>query len=221
MTGTVVIVLLVVLIFLGISSLINHIPKTGRAFDANGKHVVARITNGNRFADRAVTLRAKDSDGRRYKVKMKATEAKLWIKGDEITVVLCENSKNYRVLFHDYFRSNEQRIREYALKKLQKYANPGFIAAYLTEYKKNSLDTFRASEADSRTIFLFATYMRMIDVYSVLALIVAAVFVYWYIAVKPTFFYLLIPLASVLLIFFIINSSVNLCKRVMESVNKK
>lgn len=220
MTELVMIVVVMLLMFVGISSIANHIPKKGRCFDAKGAEVTATITNNNRTAEKAVTMRAKDQNGRRYRVKLKASEAKLWIKGDSIRIILSEKSGNYRVLFHEYFKENEVRIREHALKRLEKTVSPKLIAARIVGYTKDSPEAFRSSEADSHTIFAFATYMRMIDIYSVVAVIMAAAFLLWYMAVKPKFTQFLIPLLIVLLMFFMLNGSVNACKRVIKKVNE-
>lgn len=221
MTEVVMIIFFMILLFAAVSGIANHIPKKGRCFDADGQEVIATITNTNRTAEKAVTIRAVDDNGRRYRAKLKASEAKLWIKGDKIRIILSDRSKNYRILFHEYFKENEERIREQALLKLQKTIKPDFIAARLTGYTKNSPEAFRASEADSHTIFAFTTYMHMIDVYSIIAVIMAAAFVVWYMSVNPEFFSAIVPLLVVLLVFFMINSTVNNCKRVLKKVNKK
>lgn len=219
MTGIVVSLIIIVLLFIALSAWANHIPKKGRCFDADGKEVVATITNTNRIADRAVTMRARDDEGRRYRVKLKASEAKLWIKGDRIRIILSSTSNNYRVLFHEYFKENEERMKENALVKLEKTVNPSFIAARLTGYTKNSPEAFRASEADSLTIFTFATYMHLIDIYSVIELVMAIVFACWYIVFRPSFFRLMLPLMIVLIVFFMLNTTVDTCRRVLKKVN--
>ena len=108
MGAALTIIVLMLLVFLAMNSIINKIPKTGRDPDARGEKIVATITNTNKTADKAVWLRAKSAQGRKFKVKLKASEAKLWIKGDEIRVVLSnENPRKYRVLFHEYFKEND------------------------------------------------------------------------------------------------------------------
>ena len=159
-----------------------RIPKTGRSSDANGEIIEATIVNSNKYAEKAVTLRAKAADGRLFKVKIKPTEAKLWIKGDTISILLSKDKKKYRVLFHEYFKENEERIREEALSLMKKRVRPEFFAARIVGYTENSLDAFARSKADSHVIFTFSTLMRLIDIYSVFCAVIAVVFVLWYLA---------------------------------------
>lgn len=210
----------ILLAFAGVAGVINRIPKTGRCPDASGKEIEAKIINRNPTAEKAVTMRLRDEDGKKYRVKLKASEAKLWIKGDSVKVLCSETSKNYRVLFHDYFKNNEERIREYAMEKLRKTVKPYLIAGHLVDYKRETPEAFQASGADSQTIFAFTTYMRMIDVYSVVAVILAAAFLYWYAVSKPGFSQLLLPLILVVLLFVVLNGAVNSCKRVIKSISK-
>ena len=208
------------LAFAGVTGIINRIPKTGRCPDASGTEIEAKIINRNSTAEKAVTMRLRDENGKKYRVKLKAGEAKLWIKGDSVKVLCSETSKNYRVLFHDYFKDNEERIREYALEKLSKTVKPYLIAGRLVDYKKETPEAFQASGADSQTIFAFTTYMRMIDTYGVVAIILAAAFLYWYAVSKPEFSQLLLPLILVALLFVALNGAVNSCKRVVKSISK-
>ena len=84
MTSFIIILLVLLLCY---SAIANRIPKTGREGISTGKEVTATITNSNKGADRAVTLHA-EGEGRRFKVKMKPTEAHLWVKGDKIRVIM-------------------------------------------------------------------------------------------------------------------------------------
>ncbi len=208
------------LVFTSIISLGNRIPKTGRCPDAAGEEIEATIINSNRTAEKAATMKLKDKNGKKYRVKIKDSEARIWIKGDSVKIILSETSRKYRVLFHDYFKSNEERLREYALEKLRKTVKPFLIAARLVEYKKETPEAFRASGADSQTIFAFTTYMRLIDTYSIVGIILAAVFIYWYKVAKPEFFGLLLPLIVVVVLFVVLNGAVNSCKRVLQNLNK-
>lgn len=208
------------LAFAGVTGIINRIPKTGRCPDASGKEIEAKIINRNSTAEKAVTMRLRDENGKKYRVKLKASEAKLWIKGDSVTVLCSETSKNYRVLFHNYFKDNEERIREHALEKLKKIVKPYLVAARLVDYKKETPEAFRASGADSQTIFAFTTYMKMIDVYSVVAVLLAIAFLYWYAFSKPEFSQLLLPLLLVVALFVVLNGAVNSCKRIIKSISK-
>lgn len=220
MSEFVLCVVLVLIALSGVSSIANRIPKTGRCSNAEGEEIDAVIVNNNPTAEKATTMKLKDKNGKKYRVKLKASEAKLWIKGDSVKILLSRDSKNYRVLFHDYFKNNEGRIREFALSKLKKTVKPGFIAARLVEYKKETPEAFEASGADSQTIFAFTTYMRMIDTYSVVGVILAAAFLYWYKVTKPEFLQLLIPLILVVMLFVILNGAVTSCKRVLKNINK-
>ena len=213
-------IFLIFLLFAGAASIANRIPDTGRCPDASGEEIEAVITNNNPTADKAVTMRLKDKNGKRYRVRLKASEAKLWIKGDTVRIISSETSKNYRVLFHDYFKRNEEHIRDYALKKLRKTVKPYFIAGRLVEYKKETPEAFEASEVDSQTIFAFATYMRLIDTYSVVAVVLTAAFLYWYKLSNPEFLQLLLPLTLVIILFVALSGAVNTCKRVLKDINK-
>lgn len=220
MSEFVLCIVLVLVALFSVSSITSRIPKKGRCSNAAGEEIEATIVNHNPTAEKATTMRLKDKNGKRYHVKLKPSEAKLWIKGDSVKIILSKTSKNYRVLFHDYFKNNEKRIREYALVKLRKTVNPKFIAARLVEYKKETPEAFEASGADSQTIFAFATYMRIIDAYSVVGVIAAAAFLYWYKVTDPKFSQLLLPLILVVMLFVILNGTVTSCKRILKSINK-
>jgi hypothetical protein len=63
-----------------------------------------------------------------------------------------EDGKNYRVLFNDYFRQNESRIRNEALKRLEKV--PSYrISSTLLKYKKEDHSAFEKSGLESQQIF--------------------------------------------------------------------
>ena len=169
-------ILLVGILWVGYVS--NHIPKTGRAISSKGETVTATITNSNTLADKAVTLHA-EKEGRKFKVKLKPTEARLWIKGDSIQILLVENSKEYRIKFNDYFRENEARIREAALEKLkivEKYP----ISAKIVKLEKEDLERFKKSSLSSQQISSFCTSMRLIDICIVItAALGIAVALWW------------------------------------------
>ena len=128
-------VILMLIALIWVNYVANHIPKMGRDGDAKGEEITAVITNRNKVADKSVILRAR-ANGRSFKVKLKPTEAHLWIKGDSIKIILSENKKTYRILFNDYFRTNENRLREYALMLLEKKVNANLIAARIVKYTK-------------------------------------------------------------------------------------
>ena len=220
MSGLLFYIFIIFLLFAAFTSIANRIPKTGRCFDATGEEITATIINRNRTAERAATMRLRGEDGKRYRVKLKASEAKLWIKGDSVKIVLSEKSKKYRVLFHDYFKENETRIREYAVEMLRKTVRSWFIAAHFVGYKKETPDAFLASGADVQTIFSFATYMRIIDIYSIVTAILSAVSIFWYVVIKPKFSQLMFPILMIVMLIVILNKAVKSCKLVLKSITK-
>lgn len=208
-----VIIMLIALVW--VNYIANHIPKIGRDGEAKGEEITAVITNCNKVADKAVTMRAK-ANGRSFKVKLKPTEAHLWIKGDSIKIILSENKKTYRVLFNDYFRENERRLREYALSLLEKKVNVNLIAARIVKYTKESLENFKASKLESQRIFTFVSLMNIIDIYTVVTCVLGAAFLVWYAKTSPKFGELVVPLALILLLIWVLYSSVGVCKKIMK-----
>ena len=87
-------------IYMIVASMNGFIPKRGRWIDVDGEELTATITNINKNADRYTTIRAIGDDGRKYRAKLRPTEAKYWIKGDKIKITLTADGKNYRVHFH-------------------------------------------------------------------------------------------------------------------------
>lgn len=202
------------ILFIALMSATSHIPKTGRDPEAKGKKITAIITNRNKTADKAVVLRAKAKDGRKFKVKLKPSEAKLWIKGDEIRVVLSEsNPKKYRVLFHEYFKQNEDRIRKHAIENLEKKVKK-LIAARIVGYSEKTLKAFKMCSIETHDIFVFTTFMRMLDVYSVVAAFLAISFISWYMASNPTFIMFIIPLVVLIMLILLLKGSADVCKRI-------
>lgn len=194
----------------------GRIPKTGRDGKAAGEVITATITNTNKYADAPATLCA-EKDGRKFKVKMKATEAHLWIKGDSIDVVLSENGKNYRVLFNDYFKKNEERIREKALERLEKAHNYR-IASALVKYKKEYFEKIRDSKLDSQSIFALISYIKMIDIYTVVTAVIAVASLVWNKLQSPGWSMLLLPIALVLFMAWSLYSATITCNRIMKKV---
>lgn len=203
------------LAFVIISKISGRIPKTGRCIDANGETIEAVIVNENRIAEKAVTMKLMDSDGNRYRVKLKDSEAKMWIKGDTVNIKFSEDKKNYRVLFHDYFRNNEERMRENAIKKIEKI-NPNLFAGRLTECKKENLEAFSNSEVESLTLFVFLTYMRRITSYCVLSAIMTAFFLGWYNIFMPPLKQLILPIVLLAISYFVLYTTVMSCKRILK-----
>lgn len=220
MSGFVLSVFVVFLAFLLVIRIINRIPKTGRYNGATGEKIQAVLTNENRAAEKAATMKLMDKDGRKYRVKLKADEARLWIKGDTVEIFLSEKKRVYRVLFNDYFRNNEERIRQYAAQRLAKTIKRGIVSTRLVEFEKESLEAFVSSEADSRVIFIFETFMRMIDTYSIVSFFATVLFLAWRSAVKPAFSQMAFPLVVVIITYFMIYSAVTTCKGLLKKYTK-
>ena len=209
------------LIYVFVASINGHIPRRGRWIDVDGEEVVATITNSNRNADKYATLRAKDENGRKYAVKLRPTEAKFWIRGDKIKITLTKDGKNYRIHFHEYFKENEETLREKAMENLGKNVKFYSIAARMVGYKKESLEALRASKADSQTIFAFETYMRYIDRYFIYGIVASLLFVPFVITEKLQRFQLLLPLLILVTKFLSINATAKLCKKIYEKAIRK
>lgn len=220
MTGFILSVFIVLLAFLSVVRITNRIPKTGRYNSAAGEKIEAVLTNENRTAEKATTMKLVDKDGRKYRVKLKADEARLWIKGDNVEILLSENKRIYRVLFNDYFRNNEERIRQHAAQRLEKTVKRGIVSTRLVGVQKESLEAFVSSEADSRVIFIFTTFMRMIDTYSVVSFFATILFLVWRSAVRPAFSQMAFPLVVVIITYFMIYSAVTTCKGLLKKYTK-
>ncbi|MBQ3023554.1 MAG: hypothetical protein IJD91_09640 [Clostridia bacterium] len=210
-----------ILIYALLVSINGFIPKRGRCIDVDGDEIIATITNTNKKADKPSTIKAIDESGRKYAAKLRPTEAKLWIKGDKIKITLTKDKKNYRIHFHEYFRENEERIREEALSRLEKTVKFYFIAAKMTNYKKESLEALRASKADAHTIFAFTTYMSSIDKYFIIAVVSAILFVLFFMEEKLQMFELLIPLIIVIVMFLSVSATAKLCTKIYEKATKQ
>ena len=196
----------------------NRIPKTGRATSRNGEIITATITNTNTQADKPVTMRAQKDD-RKFKVKLKPTEARLWIKGDSINILLVENSKEYRIMFNDYFRENEQRIKESVLEKL-KTVESYPVSTKLVKFEKEDFERFKNSSVTSQQIFSFCTSMRLIDICTVItAALGIAVFLWWKIF-NPGAMDMLAGVIPVLLAVWSIYSAVTHCQLILKKLRK-
>ena len=218
-----------ILVFLGLglviyaiaTSVAGFIPKRGRCIDAEGEEIFATIINKNNTAEKPATIRAIDENGRKYAAKLRPTEAKMWIKGDKIKIVLSEDKKKYRILFHEYFKENEERMREQAFSQLENKIKPYSIAAKMANYTKESLEALRASEADSQTIFIFTTYMRVVNRYFIVAILAAVLCAIWCFKAKLQMFQLLLPLVIVIVMFLSVSSTVRVCTGIYNKVTKK
>jgi len=220
MTGFVLSAFIILFAFLLVMRIVNRIPKTGRYNSAAGEKIEAVLANENRTAERTATMKLVDKDGRKYRVKLKADEARLWIKGDTVEILLSDNKRIYRVLFNDYFRNNEERIRQHAVQVLEKNVKRGIISNRLVGFEKESLEAFVSSEADSRVIFIFLTFMRLIDTYSIISFFATVLFLVWRSAVKPAFSQMAFPLVVVILAYFMIYSAVTTCKGLLKKYTK-
>lgn len=215
MVDFVIIVFVMLVAFTIISKVASRIPKTGRCNFANGEVINAVIVNENRTAEKTATMKLEDGDGNRYRVKLKDSEAKRWIKGDTVKIVFSEDKKNYRVLFNDYFRSNEERMKENAVKKIEKI-NPFFFAARLTGFKKENSEAFLNSEVDSLTLFVFLTYMKRINAYCVLSAAMTVFFLGWYKLFTPPLQELALPVLLLVISYFVLYTAVMACKKILK-----
>lgn len=216
----IIIAVLMLIVFVLLTVKANHVSKTGRDPDAKGEKITAIITNKNKTADRPVVLKAQGKDGRRYKVKLKPTEAKLWIKGDEIQIVLSKNNpRKYRVLFMDYFRGNDERIRMAAIEQMEKKVK-NLIAAKLVGYSHKTLRAFKMCSIDTHDIFSFTSFMRMIDIYSVVATVMIISFASFYFMYTPSFGKIALPLGVILMLLLLLKGSVDVCKRIKAEAIK-
>lgn len=212
----------VIAIFIGfmfVNYSTNHIPKTGRCADASGEIIEAVITNRAKSADKSAIMRLVHK-GRKFKVKMRPTEAHMWIKGDTVRIILSENKKKYRVLFGEYFRENEMRIREYVLSLLEKRVNVNFFAARFSEYTKESFEAIKASKLESQRIFTFMTLMRILDVYTIVTGVAGIAFLYWCSKKTPSFGELLVPLLIIVVLIWMLYNINEACKDIIKKAQK-
>lgn len=214
------VVMLLIAMIIG-TNLITRVPKTGREGIRSGREIEAIIINTNKVADRAVTLKAV-GDGRRFKVKMKPTEAHLWKKGDKIKVLISkEDDKKYRVLFNDYFRENEPELKKYALSMARKDRITRFFAARMVKYTAEDADNFEKTDISSQRVFSFVTLMKMIDIYTIFAIIVAVIIVGAHFIYNFKFKEMLIPILVLFIEVWFISSAVKLCVKIKNEAAKK
>ena len=91
----------------------------------------------------------------------------------------------------------------------------------MTGYKKESLETLRASKANSQIIFAFETYMRSIDKYFIFGIIATALCVPFVIAEKLQRFHFLFPVIIIAALFLSINSTAKLCNKIYKNAIKQ
>lgn len=206
--------------FLWVNYISNHIPKVGRDGEAKGEIITAVIKNRAKVADRSAVMLL-EHDGRKFKVKMKPEEAHLWIKGDSVRIILSENKKTYRVLFGEYFRENEERIREYALSLLEKKVNINLIAAKLTKYNKESFEAIKESKLESQRIFTFMSLMHILDIYTAFTAVASVVFLFWCMKTTPAFGKLIVPLLVIVLLIWILYNTNETCKSIIKKAESE
>lgn len=213
-----VIAILIGFIFVNYSA--SHIPRTGRSADASGEIIEAVITNRAKSADRSAVMRLVHNN-RKFKVKMKPAEAHLWIKGDTVRIILSDDTKKYRVLFGEYFRENEARIREYALSLLEKRVNVNFIAARLSKYTKESFEAIKASKLESQRVFTFVTLMGILDIYTIVTGVAGIVFLFWCAKKTPSFGDLIVPLLVIVVLIWMLYNTNETCKGIIKKAENE
>lgn len=213
--------LIFVILFAGImwiGYVSNRIPKTGRATSTKGSRITATITNSNKYADRCVVMRA-ESNGKKYKVKMKPTEARPWIKGDSIEIHLVENSKEYRILFNDYFKANEERIRDMALETV-KDPKKFYISTKILKYTEDDFELMKKSDLNSQRIFAFSTYMRMINLCTIMAVFFGVAALVWIKVASLKSMDIFAALVPLLIVAWSTYSTVSNCRLLLKKLRK-
>ena len=199
----------------------GRIPKTGRESITAGKEISAVIVNENKAAERCATMKLVGDNGRKYQVKMSPTEAHLWIKGDRVKILISEvNDSKYRVLFHDYFRGNEDRLRVKAKELLEKKVSLNLFAARLVKYTEESLEAFKRSKLESQRIFVFITMMKMLDFYTVFTAAFAVLAFFLVNSVGEGFKSWFVPLIIIGAMVIFLNSLVKTCVKIKTEAEK-
>lgn len=213
-----VIVLLISLLWFNFVT--NRIPKRGRLDVSDGETITATIINTNRIPDHSATLRAKSGETI-YKVKIKASESHLWIKGDEIKILVSKsNKKNYRILFNDYFKENEERIRAYAIELLEKKARYNSIGAKAVKYTSEDFEKIKNSKFNSNQIFYFSYIFNSIDRYTILAILLAILILGLHFVKNMALKKLLVPIILLAVIIYYICTAVKICTDSLAKASK-
>ncbi len=214
-----VIILLISLLWFNFVT--NRIPKRGRMDVSDGAVITATIINTNKIPDHAATLCAKDGKTV-YKVKIKASESHLWIKGDDIKILVSEaNPKNYRVLFNDYFKENEKRIRDHSLELLEKKVKFNSIGGKAVKYTSEDLEKIKNSNLNSNQIFYFCYLFNSIDRYSILAILLAILTLALHFVKGMELKELLIPILLVAILIYYICTAVKICSDTLSKAKEK
>lgn len=216
------IVIIAFFCLLWVSLVANRIPETGRAGITTGKTINGTIVNQNKRADRCATMKLRAEDGRLCRVKLKSTEARPWIKGDTVQILVSEeNEKKYRVLFNDYFRNNDERIRERIVQLLKSGVSTRLFAAKAVKYTAASAEEIAASALSAQRIFSFVTYMRALDLYAGFTLVLAIAAVCYIGAGELSFVQMLIPIVFVFLMLWMLYSLMTECTKILKEAKKK
>ncbi|MBR1970837.1 MAG: hypothetical protein IKA17_10850 [Clostridia bacterium] len=214
---------LVIILFISLlwfNFVTNRIPKRGRIDVSDGETITAAIINTNRVPDHAATLRAKSGETI-YKVKIKASESHLWIKGDEIKILISKsNKKNYRILFNDYFKENEERIRAYAIELLEKKAKYNSIGAKAVKYTSGDFEKIKNSKFNSNQIFYFSYIFNSIDRYTILAILLAILILGLHFVKNMALKKLLVPIILLAVIIYYICTAVKICTDSLAKASK-
>lgn len=204
------------IVVLAINVLINRIPRTGRAGITKGIEVDAIITNKCKSGLGTKTMRL-EGGGRKFKVKLKADEAHLWIKGDSVKVLISsDNKKIYRVLFFDYFHENEQKLHQLALDMLKSKIKANGISVKALKYNDETYTKVERASADSRTVYMLYSYMKLLESYIVLAVVFCVFMVLAKILLRLTMTQMLLPIAVLGILLWYIYSVIATCGRIIK-----
>ena len=156
-----------------------------------------------------------------YKVKIKASESHLWIKGDDIKIIVSKsNPKNYRILFNDYFKENEERIRNHSLELLEKKAKVNPIAAKAVKYSSKDFEKIKNSSLNSNQIFYFCYLFNSIDRYSILTILLAILTLGLHFVKGMALRKLLIPILLVAILIYYVCTAVKICTETLSKATK-
>lgn len=212
--------IIIVFLLLVFNMLILRIPKIGRAPITKGEIIECTITNFRKKSFNNIYLHA-EGGGRKFKVKLRSEEAHLWIKGDKIEVIVSEeNKKEYRVLFFDYFRENEERIRNEAISLLGEKTKKNSFSQQIVKIKEETLENIKESKLDSQEIFSLYLYMRLLDSYVLTTVIFGVLsFIAKEIYTIPAKV-MLLPIAVVGVLLWYIYNAKTTCERIIKKAQK-
>ena len=214
--------IIVILIALVWSNFVtNRIPKRGRLDVSDGETITATILNTNKIPDHTATLKAKGGNTL-YKVKIKPGESHLWIKGDDIKILVSKsNTKNYRILFNDYFKENEERIRNHALELFEKKANRNIFAAKAVKYETDDFEKIKNSNLNSNQIFYFYYLLKTIDTYTITSIFLAILTLVLHFVKGMGLKKLLLPILLFALLVYYISTAVKICTDLLTKAKGK